>query len=388
MASASDAFSSTNRGSQGKDDDLDEFFDKLDLQEEEFEDVVVEEEAPELLNEIRWIALARVQTTKTFSQAAFYKDMRAAWNCSQAVRFRPIGPNLFVIQVYCLGDWDRIMDQGPWLFRNMTVLLTQYDGFTKAEEVPIMYMPIWLQIHKLPDGYCRHELIVKLLRSAGEVLETRINGNSRGDYVRVRVRHDIRRPLTRFVSIVKGKNRSVYAVRYEKLARFCSVCGIIGHEHKECGNGVFEEKDLKFGDYLYVEPPGRVRHDWEGNRSGKKSHSDIPTPKPAARRTEELGDGELKDTASSPHKSSQPIDMDLDKTSRKRLDMEEGVVIPQEEGLSIPAGGRLLITDGKETGEATSPSNSSGGKRAKLAGEQSTSENLSAGSQAERRQSQ
>ncbi|KAE8776317.1 autophagy-related protein 7 [Hordeum vulgare] len=126
-----------------------------------------------------------------------------------------------------------------------------------------------VKIHKLPDGYCRHELIVKLLQSAGEVLETRIN-----------------------------------------------------------------------------EPPGRVRQDWEGNRSGKKSHADLPSPKPAARRTEELGDGELKDTASSPHKSSQPIDMDLDKTSRKRLNMEEGVVIPQEEGLSIPTGGRLLITDG------------------------------------------
>ncbi|KAE8820135.1 hypothetical protein D1007_01835 [Hordeum vulgare] len=198
------------------------------------------------------------------------------------------------------------MDQGPWLFRNMAVLLTQYDGFTKAEEVPILYMPIWLQIHKLPDGYCRHELIVKLLRSAGEVLETRINGNSRGDYVRVRVRHDIRRPLTRFVSIVKGKNHSVYAVRYEKLATFCSVCGIIGHEHKECGNGVFAEKDLKFGDYLYAEPPGRVRQDWEGNRSGKKSNVDLSIPKPTARKEGGLGDGDLKDTASSPHKPSQP----------------------------------------------------------------------------------
>ncbi|KAI4974846.1 hypothetical protein ZWY2020_048453 [Hordeum vulgare] len=328
MASASDAFSSTNRGSQGKDDDLGDFFDKLDLQEEEFEDVVVEEEAPELLNEIRWIALARVQTTKTFSQSAFYKDMRAAWNCSQAVRFRPIGHNLFLVQVYCLGDWDRIMDQGPWLFRSMDVLLTQCDGFTKAEEVPIVYMPIWLQIHKLPDGYCRHELIVKLLRSAGEVLETRINGNSRGDYVRVRVRHDIRRPLTRFVSIVKGKNRSVYAVRYEKLARFCSVCGIIGHEHKECGNGVFAEKDLKFGDYLYADPPGRVRQDWDGNRNGKKSNADLSIPKPTASKEGGLGEGDLKDTASSPHKPSQTIDMDLDKTSHKRLNMKEGVVSP------------------------------------------------------------
>ncbi|KAE8810083.1 hypothetical protein D1007_13145 [Hordeum vulgare] len=206
--------------SQGKDDDLGDFFGKLDLHEDEFDDVVVEEEAPELLEEIRWIALARVHTPKLFSQTAFYKDMRAAWNCSQQVRFRPIGPNLFVVQVYCLGDWDRIMQQGPWLFSNMAVMIAPYDGFTRAENVPMFNMPIWLQIHKLLDGYCRHDLIVKLLRSAGEVLETRINGNSRGDYVRVRINHDIRKPLTKFVSIVKDKMRHIFAVRYEKLARF------------------------------------------------------------------------------------------------------------------------------------------------------------------------
>ncbi|KAE8805115.1 hypothetical protein D1007_18858 [Hordeum vulgare] len=213
--------------SQGNDDDLGDFFEKLDLHEDEFNDVVVKEEAPELLEEIRWIALARVHTPKLFSQTAFYKDMRAAWNCSQQVRFRPIGPNLFVVQVYCLGDWDRIMQQGPWLFRNMAVMIASYDEFTRAENVPMFNMPIWLQIHKLSDGCCRHDLIVKLMRSAGEVLETWINGNSRGDYVRVRINHDIRKPLTKFVSIVKDKMRHIFAVRYEKLARFCSACGVI-----------------------------------------------------------------------------------------------------------------------------------------------------------------
>ena len=63
----------------------------------------------------------------------------------------------------------------------------------------------------------------------------RLNGNTRGDYVRVMVRPDIRQPLTKFVSIVRAKERVVYLVRYEKLARFCKVRGIVGHEFKECG---------------------------------------------------------------------------------------------------------------------------------------------------------
>ncbi|XBI35242.1 hypothetical protein VPH35_120948 [Triticum aestivum] len=387
MAATSDAFS-TNLGSQGRDDDLGDFFDKLDLHEEEFDDVVVEEEAPELLEEIRWVALARVQTMKNFSQSAFYKDMRAAWNCSQLVRFRPIGPNLFVVQVYCLGDWDRIMGQGPWLFRNMAVLLVPYDGFTNTEEVPIDYMPIWLQIHKLPDGYCRHDLITKLLRSAGEVLETRLNGNSRGDYVRVRVKHDIRKPLTKFVSIVKGEARKVYAVRYEKLARFCSACGIIGHGHKECGNGVFAEKDLKFGDYLYADPPAQARSDWEARRGEKKMYTEPPVPKSAVGKGEVRMDGELKDTASSPIKTSLSRDMELDRSSRKRLNMDGGT---ETLGTTTPSAAHrevLLLTDGKDDGEPESPTNSSGSKHAKRDGETSNSEKILAGSQEERRQSQ
>lgn len=87
------------------------------------------------------------------------------------------------------------MKQGPWLFRNWAVLLCPYDGFTKAEDVSIVYMPIWLQIHKLPDGFCKKELVEKLLKGAGQILDMRLNGNTRGDYVRVRVRHDIRQPL-------------------------------------------------------------------------------------------------------------------------------------------------------------------------------------------------
>ncbi|KAE8768392.1 hypothetical protein D1007_60131 [Hordeum vulgare] len=166
MASAPDAFSSINLGSQGKQDqELGDFFEKLDLHEEEFDDVIVEEEAPDLADEISWLALARVQTYENFSQAAFFKDMRAAWNTTKSVRFRPIGANLFVIQAHCLGDWDWIMSQGPWLFRNMAVIFAPYDGYSEATDVPMVHMPIWLQIHKLPDGYCRADVVEKLLRS-------------------------------------------------------------------------------------------------------------------------------------------------------------------------------------------------------------------------------
>ncbi|KAF7007051.1 hypothetical protein CFC21_022026 [Triticum aestivum] len=156
MASPLDANSATSGGaSAAATPILEDFFDQLDLNDEEFNDVEIDEEDPEIKESVRWLALARVHTDKNFSQATFYKDMRAAWNPAQRVRFRPVGPNRFVVQASCLGDWERMMMQGPWLFRNMAVLMCSYDGFTKADDVIFDHMPIWLQVHKLPDPYCK-----------------------------------------------------------------------------------------------------------------------------------------------------------------------------------------------------------------------------------------
>lgn len=87
-----------------------------------------------------------------------------------------------------------------------------YDGFSKTEDVSMVFMPIWLQIHKLPDGYCKKGIVEKLLKDAGEILDMRLNGSTRGDYIRVRVRHNVWKPLTKFVSIVREKERQVYFV--------------------------------------------------------------------------------------------------------------------------------------------------------------------------------
>jgi hypothetical protein len=62
-------------------------------------------------------------------------------------------------------------------------------------------------------------------------------GPDSGDYVRARVWLDVRKPLTRFVSFKpEGAKPVVMRVRYEKIPRFCAVCGLLGHEQEECGS--------------------------------------------------------------------------------------------------------------------------------------------------------
>jgi hypothetical protein len=53
--------------------------------------------------------------------------------------------------------------------------------------------------------------------------------------------------------------RYPYEVKYEKIGQLCFACGLLGHSYKECGDGVFDEATLKFGDFVYVTPLGRGR---------------------------------------------------------------------------------------------------------------------------------
>ncbi|KAM0858514.1 hypothetical protein ACQ4PT_047785 [Festuca glaucescens] len=206
---------------RSSDKGLDAMFDELDIGEEEFDDFVLDAKDVDLEESTRWLAVARVHCDKRFSHEALFQQMNFAWNPAKSVSIRAAGENRFVIQCVCLGDWE-----------------------------------------KVPEVYCKENLIKQLVaRTAGEVITTEMSpvGSFRGDYIRLRIKHDVQKPLTRFVSIVLGGKRFTYAVKSEKLGQVCYACGLIGHDVKECGNGIHDEAKLKYGDWIYANRTSRGR---------------------------------------------------------------------------------------------------------------------------------
>jgi hypothetical protein len=64
----------------------------------------------------------------------------------------------------------------------------------------------------------------------GEVIvaENRSNDFS-GNFFRVRIKCDVRRPLKNAVSMVKANKRQIFLVKYERLPDWCALCGMLGH---------------------------------------------------------------------------------------------------------------------------------------------------------------
>lgn len=173
---------------------------RLNLLEDEHDDFVWEEEVEAQSESAKWLAIAKVHTSKGFSPSALFADMRSAWNPAKEVIWRKIEDNIFTIQFGCLADWNKALKQGPWLFRNQGLMIEEYDGFRNPREIVLDRLDVWARVLKLPDNYLKEEVIKGMCRTVGFVKEvqTTLPAGYAGEFARIRVRIDVNKKLSRF----------------------------------------------------------------------------------------------------------------------------------------------------------------------------------------------
>ena len=152
--------------------------------------------------------------------------------------------------------------------------MAPYDGFTKPTLIELNKIEIWIQIHDLPDGF--FPKVKALSATVGEFIFAEPKSQDvEGNFVRVRVRIDVTKPLKNAVSLVIRKKdtmeRVIFRVKYERLPDWCAVCGNLGHLFKECGDGIHPPKALVFKDLKanWFRGPGRGPGEGSGSRGGR-----------------------------------------------------------------------------------------------------------------------
>ncbi|KAK1613138.1 hypothetical protein QYE76_036811 [Lolium multiflorum] len=349
--------------SGGQEEGIDDMLSHLELNDDELDDVVVGvEAAKEFQKSARWLAIGKVQTNRSFSAEALFEKMKSIWNLARDPICREAGENLFIFQMHCLADWKKVVHQGPWTFRGWGLLVEDYDGLGDPTEVVFGGMHVWVQIHGIPELYMKQLVVDDLARRIGNVKEVQMFPKLffEGNYVRIRVRIQITKPLPRFVSLTLPEGRRRLAVKYEKVPFSVNDKGLIGHDHEECGDGVWEDKQLQYGSWMLAtrrvnqSVPNRQfgsrtmsRGGWSGRAVNNGGTARKRTSEDAS--LDEDGD-QTKDTASSPLKpvpTDELSDTDIEdptKGARKQLDMSGDDVDEGVEQMDLGVGEGLGTT--------------------------------------------
>jgi hypothetical protein len=130
-----------------------------------------------------------------------------------------------------------------------------------------------VRVYDLPTGFRTKNIGRQIGNKIGQFLMVDLEDEKSGwrDYLRMRIKIDVEKPLTRIVYVSMGENRKRLSFRigYEKLPKFCAVCGLMGHSDTECGDGVHDKEAYQYGDWLIASPErkGRIK----GNRSSSSA---------------------------------------------------------------------------------------------------------------------
>jgi len=73
------------------------------------------------------------------------------------------------------------------------------------------------------------------------------DGMAVGEFLRIKVILDIRKPLFRGITI---EGEGWCNIKYEFLPNFCYVCGHLGHVEEECDEGDWQEERRQFGELM------------------------------------------------------------------------------------------------------------------------------------------
>jgi hypothetical protein len=221
------------------------------------------------------------------------------------------------------------MNDGPWIFRQQGVIVEPYDGVADPNTVVLNRLHAWVQVRGIPPLFRKEAIVRDMAARIGEVLGVELYalGASGTSFVRVRVKLDVNKALTRVVGLhPEGSDRMMFQVLYENLPKFCDFCGLLGHGDTECEDGVHDKTALQYGDWLIA-----PMEDWHPQTSGVRTGA--PT-----RENSRGGKGGSRGEATA--------------ESRKR---PQGTPPPRAgtEGRgTAAAAGQLMLTDGKDNPNA------------------------------------
>lgn len=96
--------------------------------------------------------------------AGFIRSIPSIWHIRSGLSIREV-EGRFIFQFDRKEDWNRILSGGPWFYRNVMLVLAEYDGLGSVSVAPLWSLELWVTVKGLPPSL-RNPVSLSMVGSA------------------------------------------------------------------------------------------------------------------------------------------------------------------------------------------------------------------------------
>ncbi|GAV75574.1 DUF4283 domain-containing protein, partial [Cephalotus follicularis] len=145
-------------------------------------------------------------TSKSFNMEVLNNIMKSLWKPKFGLRIRDIGNNLFLFQFNNEQDRMKVLELGPWWFDRHILLLDKVDVETHPSSISLHKASFCVRVYGVPF-LCLSDTVVRIIRdNIGDLEEIEVTSGKKenSQYLKLRVRIDVREPLRRGMKLRIG----------------------------------------------------------------------------------------------------------------------------------------------------------------------------------------
>ncbi|CAL9229625.1 unnamed protein product [Arabidopsis halleri] len=165
---------------------------------------------------------------------ALIGQMPRVWGLTDSCVGRIMGQGKVQFKFKTEESMNLVLSRGPWSFNDW--MLSIHRWYPNITEGKMKIIPFWVQIQGIPILYLTNAMARAVGNRLGHVklVDFDENANQVG-FVRVKIDWNVDDPLRfqRNFQFTAGEN-TIIKFRFERLRNFCTKCGSLKHDIKEC----------------------------------------------------------------------------------------------------------------------------------------------------------
>lgn len=159
------------------------------------------------------------------------------WRPKEGMEILDLGSQRYSFVFYHKLDMQKVMDGGPWTFEQNLLVYHTIKENEDPHTVRLNTMDIWVQVYDLPQGFVSENVLRNIENYVGVFVKSdpaNVNGGWRL-FSRIRVKMELDKPLKRRMKLKRDGGEWFWInFKYERISSFCFVCGLLGHQERDC----------------------------------------------------------------------------------------------------------------------------------------------------------